>query len=131
MALSPRFRMKDKDLVLSSAQSLTVTTTAYSTSEVDFGSTDFGAGSTIDCVVYVSAIAATAASTFTINVVAGTATAPTTQVLTVPAVTGSIAFEKIITLPRDVARFVRIGYLLTGTAASTATVTAFLTARPQ
>lgn len=130
MALAPRYRAKDKSLLFSSAQSLTVTTQAYSTSEIDFGATDFGIGTHVDVVCYVSAISATAASTFTLSVVAGTATAPTTAVLSVPAVTGSAAFEKIITLPKDVARYVRLGYLLTGSAASTATITAFATARP-
>lgn len=130
MALAPRYRAKDKSLLFSNAQSLTVTTQAYSTSEIDFGAADFGVGSPIDVVVYVSAISATAASTLTISVVSGTATAPTTAILSIPAVTGSAAFEKLITLPKEVSRYVRLGYLLTGTAASTATITAFATARP-
>jgi hypothetical protein len=130
MALEPRYRIKDTSLMFSSAQALTVTTQAYSTSELDFGTTGMAEGSPIDVVVYVSAIAATAASTFTIALYGGTATAPTTVLLSVPAVTGSAAFEKIITVPKDMPRFIRVGYLLTGTAASTATVTAFATARP-
>jgi len=130
MALAPRYRAKDKSLLFSSAQSLTVTTQAYSTSEIDLGASDFGVGSPIDVVVYVSAISATAASTLAITVVSGTATAPTTNILTIPTVTGSAAFEKLITLPKEVSRYVRLGYLLTGTAASTATITAFATARP-
>lgn len=133
MALNPKYRAKDKDLVFSAAQSLTVTTQAYSTSEIDWGSlasTDIAAGSNVDIVVQVTAISATAASTMIVTVVAGTATAPTTVALTLPTVTGSAAFEKIFSVPKDLARFVRLGYLLTGSAASTATISAHATARP-
>jgi hypothetical protein len=131
MALNPRYRMKDKDLLFSSAQALTVTTQAYSTSEIDFVGTDVAAGSDVNIVVKVSAISATAASTLAITVVSGTATAPTTAILTIPTVTGSAAFERIISLPKNTtSRFVRLGYLLTGSAASNATITAYALARP-
>jgi len=129
MALSPRYRSKDAELLFSNAYALTVTTATYS-SELDLGGADMGAGSHVDVVVYVSSITATAASTLDIVVAAGTATSPTTTVLTIPTVTGSAAFEKIVTLPREVARYVRLKYTLGGTAASSATITAFATARP-
>ena len=131
MSLAPQYRAKDKELVFSAAQALTVTTQAYSTSEIDWGSTDWAAGSHLDVVVQVTAISATAASTLIITAVAGTATAPTTVALTLPTVTGSAAYVKDFTLPKDIGRFVRLGYLLTGSAASTATITAFATARPE
>ena len=131
MALSPRYRAKDKSLLFSASQSLTVTTQAYSTSEIDLGHADFGAfGSKIDVVIEVESITATAASTLAITVVSGTATAPTTAVLTVPTVTGSAAFERIVSLPANAGRFVRLGYLLGATAASSAVISAFATARP-
>jgi hypothetical protein len=129
MALNPRYRMKDKDLLFSSAQALTVTTQAYSTSEIDFVGTDVAAGSDVNIVVKVSAISATAASTLAITVVSGTATAPTTAILAAQTVT--VVGERIISLPKNTtSRFVRLGYLLTGSAASNATITAYALARP-
>lgn len=129
MALAPRYRNKDLKLLFSSAYALTVTTAVYST-ELDLGTADMGVGSGIDVVCYVSAISATAASTMLVEVAAGTATSPTTVVLNVPAVTGSAAFEKQFSLPKEVGRYVRLKYTLTGSAASSATITAFAQARP-
>ncbi len=130
MSLQPRYRIKDKSLLFSNAVSLTVTTATYS-SEVDLAGSDMGEGSPIDVVVYVSAFSATAASTFLIEVAAATTTTPTTIIQDIgTAVTGSAAFEKIFTLPKDVARYVRLRYTLTATAASNVTITAFATARP-
>lgn len=129
MALTPRYRNKDAKLLFSNAYALTVTTATYS-SEVDLGAADMGAGSGIDVVCHVSAISATAASTLLIEAAAGTATTPTTVVVNIPAVTGSAAFEKLFSLPKEVGRYVRLKYTLTGSAASSATITAFAQARP-
>ena len=131
MALAPRYRAKDKSLLFSNAQALTVTTAAYCTTELDLGVVDMGAGSPIHVVVYVSDISATAASTFLIEVCDSAAATATTLIQDIgTVVTGSAAFEKIFTLPIDVKRYVRLRYTLTGTAASTATITAFATGRP-
>jgi len=130
MALAPRYRNKDAKLLFSNAYSLTVTTATYS-SEIDLGAADMGCGSGIDVVCYVSAISATAASTMLVEVAAGTATTPTTIVQDIgTAVTGSAAFEKLFSLPKEVGRYVRLRYTLTGSAASSATITAFAQARP-
>ena len=131
MSLAPRYRAKDKSLLFSNAQALTVTTAAYSTSEIDLGVVDMGAGSAIDVVCYVSGITATAASTILVEVADGAATAPTTIIQDIGAVvTGSAAFEKLFTLPKEVKRYVRMRYTLSGTAASSCLITAFATARP-
>ena len=130
MSLQPRYRAKDYALLFSNAVSLTVTTATYS-SELDFGATDMGEGSAIDVVVYVSAISATAASTMLIEVASSTAATATTIVQDIgTVVSGSASFEKIFTLPKDIARYTRLRYTLTGSAASSCTITAFATARP-
>ena len=130
MALQPRYRIKDYALLFSNAVAVTVTTATYST-EVDFGVADMGEGSAIDVVCYVSGITATAASTINIEVASGTATTPTTIVQDIgTVVTGSAAFEKIFTLPKNIARYTRLRYTLSGSAASSFLVTAFATARP-
>ncbi len=126
MALAPRFRAVDRELYFSKAVSLTVTTATYS-SEIDFGSVDMGL-TPVQVVVQVSSISATAASTFNIEVAAGTATTPTTIVQDIgTVVTGSANFEKIFSLPADVARYVRLRYTLAGSAASSASITSFAT----
>lgn len=50
MALSPRYRSKDAELLFSNAYALTVTTATYS-SEIDLGGADMGAGSPVDVVL--------------------------------------------------------------------------------
>lgn len=127
MSLAPRFRAVDRELYFSKAVSLTVTTATYS-SELNLGGVDMGQ-TPVQVVVQVSSISATAASTFLIEVAAGTATTPTTIVQDIgTAVTGSANFEKIFTLPADVAKYVRLRYTLTGSAASSASITSFATA---
>lgn len=131
MALSPRYRAVDNDLYFSDAQALTVTTAAYSESQIDLGVVDMGAGSPIDVVCYISGITATAASTILVEVADGAATAPTTIIQDIgTVVTGSAAFEKLFTLPKEVKRYVRLRYTLSGSAASSCLITAFATARP-
>jgi hypothetical protein len=128
MALDQYYRAFDLDLAFSNAVALTVTTATYS-SELNLGSTQMGKGKPIQVVVQVQGITATAASTILVEVAAGSATAPTTFVQDIStAVTGSANFEKHFTLPADVAKFVRLRYTLTGSAASACTITAFATA---
>lgn len=132
MALNNVYRASDRETMFSNAQALTVTTAAYSTSELDLGGAGMGNGEVVKVVVQVTAISATAASTMLVEVAAATTTAPTTIIQDIgTVVTGSAAFEKIFSLPVDVARYVRLRYTLTGTAASTATITAFATAEIQ
>lgn len=128
MALNNVYRAVDKELKFSDAQAVTVTTAVYSTTELDLGGSGMGYGTPAQVVVQVTGISATAASTILVEVAAATTTAPTVIVQDIgTVVTGSASFEKIFFLPVDVARYVRLRYTLTGTAASSATVTAFVT----
>ena len=119
------YRPVDLDLMFSNAVSLTVTTATYS-SEIDMGGIYMGDASAVRGVVQIGTISATAASTIAVAVYASTAATATTKIMTIETVTGSAAFERHFTLPADCARYIRLGYTLGATAASSCVITAFL-----
>jgi hypothetical protein len=114
-------RRADAKLYFSDA--VTFTASGY-TSELDLENVDYAKGSPIEVAAKLNTLTGSAATTVQFGVVSGTATAPTTNILTLPALTA--AGEHVFTLPASsTSRYVRLSVTITGSAASTANVTAF------
>lgn len=103
------------------AEGLTLTATGY-TSELDLDSVHFPKGKPIEIFARLNSITGSAATSVQFAIVSGTATAPTTVIQTMPALTA--AGEQSFVLPPSASRYVRLSVILTGSAASSANVTA-------